>query len=188
MVVTPKNFLVLLLEEGHDAQLHEMIAAHSDGTPSVRVVAPAHVGPVQWLATDEDAARLEAEARALAAEWVLRDEATVEGEAGESDPVLAAEDALRTFPADEILLVGGGSEDGGIEQSLRELGVPVRRVPRGGEVRERRTLRESMRALARGESKATPFVLFAGVNLALLALGAVISVVVLLVLFVLRVI
>ena len=153
----------------------------------MRVVAPAHVSVAQWLATDEDAARLEAETRVLETEWALGDEAQVEGEAGESDPVLAAEDALRTFPADEILLVGGGSEDGGVERSLRELGLPVTRVPAGERVRGRRRLRDAIRALARGESRATPFVLFAGVNLTLLALAGVITVVVLLVLLALHV-
>jgi hypothetical protein len=54
-------------------------------------------------------------------------------------------------------------------------------------VRGRRRLREAIRALARGESRATPFVLFAGVNLTLLALAGVITVVVLLVLLALHV-
>lgn len=183
-----RNLLVLLLEEGHEAQLQHALAARGDGTPSVRLVAPAHVSAAQWLATDEDAARIEAETRLLQTEWALRDEAEVEGEAGEADPVLAVEDALRTFPADEIVIVGGGGEDGGVERSLRELGLPVSRVPAGEPVRARRHRRETIRALARGKNKATPFVLFAGVNVALLALAALISVVVLLVLFVLRVI
>ena len=173
------NLLVLLLEDGHTPQLQQALAERSNGTPSVRVVAPAHVSAAQWLATDEDAARFEAETRVLETEWALGDEAHVDGGAGESDPVLAAEDALRTFPADEILLVGG-SEDGGVERSLRELGLPVTRVPVGARIRQRRPLREAIRALASGKSRATPFVLFAGVNLALLALAGLITVVVLL--------
>ena len=183
--MTERNLLVLLLEEGHESQLQDALAKRGDGTLSVRVVAPAHVTPIQWLATDEDAARIEAEGRVLQTEWALRDEAEVEGEA---DPVLAVEDALRTFPADEILLVGGGARDGGVERSLRELGLPVSRLAVGEQVRARRPLREAVRALARGETRATPFVLFAGVNLALLALAALISAVVLVVLFALRVI
>jgi hypothetical protein len=186
--MTARNLLVLLLEEGHESQLQQVLVERGDGTPSVRVVAPARVGAVEWLATDEDAARAAAETRVLQTEWALRGEVEIEGEAGESDPVLAAEDALRTFPADEILLVGAGRENGGIERSLRELGVPVTRVPAGERVRKRRPLREAMRTLARGESRTTPFVLFAGVNLVLLAATAAISVTVLLVLLALRVI
>ena len=151
--------------------------------PVVHIVAPARVGAVEWLATDEDAARTEAELRALQAEWVLQGKAQVDGEAGDSDAVLAAKDALRRFPADEILLVGGAGEDGGTESSIRQLGLPVRRVPAATRARERKRLREAMRALARGGSKATPFVLFVAVNGALLMLAGLIALVVLLVLW-----
>src|SRR5439155_381428 len=61
--------------------------------------------------------------RALEAEWILSDEGTVGGEAGEADPTLAVEDALRRFPADEILLVGATNRS--VQGSLRRLGVPT---------------------------------------------------------------
>jgi hypothetical protein len=48
-------------------------------------------------------------------------------------------------------------------------------------VRERNALREFGRAIRAGRSKATPFVLFAGVNLALLGLATAISLIVLLI-------
>ena len=184
--MTARNLLVLLLEDGHESQLRDVLAKRSGETPSVRLVAPAHVSAVEWLATDEDDARIEAETRVLAAEWALHGDGDVGGEAGEADPVLAVEDALRTFQADEILVVGGASRNGGFERSLRKLGLPVTRVPAGERARGRRPLREAMRALRRGENRATPFVLFAGVNLALLALAALISAVVLVVLLLLR--
>jgi len=104
--------------------------------PNVYVVAPAHVGPLHWLATDEQAARAEAGVRALEAEWILSGEAAVGGEAGEADPTLAVGDARRRFPAEEILLVGGGAADSSLQASLRRLGVPItwvgRRHPRAG--------------------------------------------------------
>lgn len=90
----------------------------------MHVVAPRRVSTLQWLASDEDEARTEAEVRALEAEWTLSDEAEAEGEAGDVDPVQAVADALRTFPADEILLVGRG--EGGIEASLRDFGCRSR--------------------------------------------------------------
>jgi hypothetical protein len=46
-----------------------------------------------------------------------RHQADVEGEAGDVDPVQPVEDALRTFPADEILTVGSAAENGGLEAS-----------------------------------------------------------------------
>jgi hypothetical protein len=50
-------------------------------------VAPARVGALEWLATDEDDARQQAHVRVLAAEWTLADQAQVQGEAGDVDPV-----------------------------------------------------------------------------------------------------
>lgn len=121
--------------------------------------------------------------RALAGEWSLAGASEVEGEA-EADPVLIVEDALRHFPADEILLAGGALEDGGVEAALRRFGLPVTRLRQSVRVRERSVLREAIRGLARGRSRATPFVLFTGVNLTLLVLAALITLVVLLVLLV----
>ncbi len=104
-------------------------------------------------------------------------------EAGDVDPVLAVEDALRHFDADEIVLVGGASENGGLEEALERLDRPVSRVDDDAPVRERSSLREFGRAIRGGRSKATPFVFFAGVNLALFMLAAAISLIVLLVLW-----
>ena len=42
---------------------------------------------------------------------MARDAAHVEAEAGDSDPLLAVEDALRTFCADEIIVVTRMGED-----------------------------------------------------------------------------
>ncbi len=74
----------------------------------------------------------------------------------------------RRFPADEILLA-----------SLRRLGVAItwigRSPPTSG---NRNRLRDAVRGLASGRSSATPFVAFAGANLALLLIGLLITVVV----------
>lgn len=177
-----RNLLVVLLEDPLKLRLREAIEQRGGGRPNVHIVAPARLGPLQWLATDEDDARTEASVRALAGEWSLVGECEVEGEAGEADSVLAVEDALRHFPADEILLAGGTSEDGGVEAALRRFGLPVTRLRQSLPVRERSMFREAIRGLARGRSRATPFVLFAGVNLALLVLAALITLVVLFIL------
>lgn len=101
--MTPKNLLIVMLEGGSRSALQHAVAQRGDGAPNVHVVAPTQVGPLEWLATDEDDARAEAGARALEAEWMLTTEADVGAETGDVDPVLAVEDALRKFPADEIL-------------------------------------------------------------------------------------
>jgi len=163
--------------------MRQAVAEHADGEPTVHVVAPTWVGPLEWLATDEDDARSEAEVRALEAEWTLADQAEVEGEAGDVDPVVAVDDALRSFPGDEILIVGGASENGVLEASLRRFGLPVTRAGGSLPPPEHPQVRETTRAIVAGRSKATPFVSFAGVNLTLLALAVAITVVVLLVLW-----
>ena len=177
-----RNLLVVLLDDPFELRLREAIEERSGGPQHVRIVAPARLGPLEWLATDEDEARAEAAVRAFEAEWTLAGEAEVEAEAGDVDPVLAVEDALRGFPADEILLVGGAGEDGGLEASLRRFGLPVTRLAGSLRVRRANPLREWARALAAGRSKATPFVFFVAVNVALFVLAALIALVVLLVL------
>jgi hypothetical protein len=174
-----RNLLVVLLNEALLSELRSAVEEHGDGLPNVYVVAPTHVGLLHWLATDEQAARAEAGVRALEAEWILSGEAAVGGEAGEADPTLAVEDALRRFPADEILLVGGEAIDRSLRASLRGLGVPITWVGQSPPARGNRgRLRDAVRGLASGRSCATPFVAFAGANLALLLIGLLITLVV----------
>ena len=169
-----RNLLVVLLSDASPSELRAAVEERGDGfgPPNVYVVAPMHVGPLHWLATDEQDARDEASVRALEAEWILGQEA-VGGEAGEADPTLAIEDALRRFAADEILLVGGPPDES-LVASIRSLGVPIAYAERGGAGR----LRETVRGLTSGRSAATPFVAFVGANLALLALGVVLTLIV----------
>jgi hypothetical protein len=103
----------------------------------VKVVSPAvKQSRLQWLTNEDDDARLDAE---RTAEQVARaaegDAAHVEAEAGDSDPLLAVEDALRTFPADEIVVVLRKGEDAswlekGAAETIAERfpGVPVKTV------------------------------------------------------------
>lgn len=172
----------MLLPDGSETELRRAVEAREEEL-EVRVVAPAHVGPLGWLASDVDDALREADVRALAAEWALGDRASVEAQSGDVDPVLAVEDALATFPADEILVVGGAAEDGVLDRSLRRFRLPVERL--GGPPPEpgHAELREAARAVVAGRSRATPFVFFAGVNLFLLLLAALVAAAVLLVLW-----
>src|SRR6478735_5532894 len=117
-----RNLLILLLDE---VSREELEGAIGDDFPSVYIVAPANVGPLEWLATDEARAQGEAEARVLAAEWLLAGSAAVGGERGNPDPVQAVEDGLDRFPADEVVVVGHGSLDEELVDGLRRFGVPV---------------------------------------------------------------
>jgi hypothetical protein len=102
----------------------------------VRVVAPAaDLSRLDWLANDEDDARGEAADRAerLGSE-AASDAESVEAEVGDTDPVQAIEDALREFPADELLLVtrrdedAGWLEEGTAEEALARFDLPIERV------------------------------------------------------------
>jgi hypothetical protein len=79
----------------------------------VRVVAPAtEISPLEWLASDEDDARAEAAQVATEAGRAVEPEAdAVEAGVGDTDPVQAIEDALREFPADELIVVSRPGEE-----------------------------------------------------------------------------
>ena len=75
------------------------------------VVAPASdISRLDWLTNAEDDARTDAAGRAdELAEAAPTDD--VESRVGDSDPVQAIADALRTFPADELIVVTLPDED-----------------------------------------------------------------------------
>lgn len=173
-----ERLLILLLDGGSRAELDAAVDDHGDGYPAVHIVVPAHVRTLDWLATDETRAHGEAGARVLEAEWLLDGAGEVSGETGEADPVLAVEDALRRFPADEIVVVGGGEVDEELVASLRSFGLPLSLnglTVRPASVRGR--ARGATRSLVSGRSAGTGFAAFVGANLGLLLLGVVISLV-----------
>jgi GABA permease len=112
-------------------EIRSTVASRFDEEADVRVVAPASgVSRVEWLTSDEDAARADAAARADQVATAIPS-ANVESTAGDVDPVLAIEDALREFPADEIVVVTRPEEDaswlesGSGEEAKRRFDIPV---------------------------------------------------------------
>ena len=170
------NVLVVVLDDGLQRPLERAMARRRDEPRRVHVVAPIRLGALDWLANAEDDAREDADRRALRAEWTVAGGAdVVEHEAGEPDPVLAVEDALRVFPADEILLVAATDGDLAIERSLRRFGLPVTRVPAARQRRRSGRARELAHGIAAGRSQATPFVVLIAVGLVFIALSALIA-------------
>jgi hypothetical protein len=102
-----KRVLVVATAPIEASELRERLRGHAGPDADVRVVAPASdLSPLEWLANDEDEARGEAAEIAGEAERAVEPEAArVETEVGDSDPVQAIEDALRRFPAEEVLVV-----------------------------------------------------------------------------------
>ena len=109
-----KRVLVVTTASVEPDRLRGEVLRHvGDENAEVKIVAPASdVSRLQWLANDEDEAREEAAQQA--------------DEAAE-----AVEDALRTFPADQIVIVtGSGDEAGWLEQDSasavsERFGLPV---------------------------------------------------------------
>lgn len=82
----------------------EVVRRAGEGA-DVLVVCPALNSPIRHWASDEDAARAEAERRLAASLSALASEGVeARGEVGDADPVQAMDDALRTFGADEIVI------------------------------------------------------------------------------------
>jgi len=116
-----------------DVALREAVQEHAGGeVVEVHIVAPApHTSRLQRLTGAVDEARAEADDIAREAAEAVKPTASVETEVGDPNPLQAIEDALRTFPADELIIVARpGSEADWLEkdrtqETLERLGLPV---------------------------------------------------------------
>jgi GABA permease len=107
------------------------IAKHVEGDAEVRVVAPVSgLSWLDWLANSEDDERAAAARRAdRLARAVPADR--VDSEVGDTDPLQAIDDAMRTFEPDEVVLVTAPDydtswlESGAAESARRRFDVPI---------------------------------------------------------------
>ena len=131
-----KKLLVIATAPVESGPLRDAVREHAGDEAEIHVVAPAaDVSPLQGLASDEDEAREKAAGVASeAAESVEPEAARTEAEVGDTDPVQAIEDALRTFPADEVLLVTRPDDDASwleedsAQEARERFGVPITRL------------------------------------------------------------
>lgn len=139
---------------------------------NVRVVTPAsRLSTAQWLASDEDSARDDAGRVADRVAGAIPQEA--EPEVGDPDPKLAVEDALRAFPADEVVVVTGGEVDpAAVEAAAARFRVPVRHVSAtaGGDA----ATEAPVAAVASGRSEWTPFLLLGSVALTIAVVAGIV--------------
>ena len=100
-----RRILVVTTAAAPEAEVGSVVRAHAGEDAEVYVVAPASkISRLDRLTNAEDDARADAGDRAeLAAEAVPGE--NVEAHAGDVDPLRAIEDALRVFPADEIVVL-----------------------------------------------------------------------------------
>jgi hypothetical protein len=101
-----RRILVIANETVGGTTLREEIRRRSEGFEEhVLVVCPALNSPLRHWASDDDRARAAAQER-LSRSLARLADAGIEarGEVGDSEPLQAMEDALRTFGADEIII------------------------------------------------------------------------------------
>src|SRR5512132_4058985 len=167
------NLLILALQPISDRETESAVEARKEqGEVNVHVVPAVTAGRFEWLTGADDDARAEAEKVADRTAHAL--DADVETEVGEPDPLLAVQDALALFPADEILVAGTPDEK--LEAGLRELGVPVTRL-RGHTDEEETAAVGYARDVTQGRSAETPFVVVGTVAAVILGLVAILSVI-----------
>ena len=101
----PRRLLVVATASVSAAALRTSVRSHGGEDAEILVVAPASdISRLDWLTNAEDDARGEAASLAETTAEATPTE-NVEASVGDSDPLKAIEDALRTFAADEIIVV-----------------------------------------------------------------------------------
>lgn len=119
-----QRVLVVVTDPVSPSALKRAVNDHVDHGAEVRLVSSPSLSFLEWVTSDEDDARGEAEELAVEAGRALQDPGPVELELGDADPVQAVKDALQTFPADEILLVSP-TGSGLTQPELDSFGIPV---------------------------------------------------------------
>jgi hypothetical protein len=128
------RIVILANEVIGDQALVREIVRHTKGRPAeARIVAPALVKSRLDLAAGDVDDQIEEAHRRLERSIAALEQSGIHamGDVGEADPVLALGDALRLFPADEVIVVAHPRERGTwleqdvVERSRREVDVPV---------------------------------------------------------------
>jgi hypothetical protein len=132
--------LVVVFSEVETADLESAIRRRADPDAEVRLVAPPELSRLRWLFMDVDRAHERAHSRVADAARAVDADLSVHAEALEPahpNPRQAVEDALRTFPADEVIVVTHPQTEASWQEQhafgdLDELDVPVRVLPLAG--------------------------------------------------------
>jgi hypothetical protein len=133
---TPRGVLILLTDELTEPDLIEELRGRLfDGPRRIVLVAPAvEETLIHHALSDVDTATRQARRRLESSLAELRRHGiSALGKVGDSDPVVAAEDALREYPADEILIVAHADDqarwfEAGLFERAREALYPAVRM------------------------------------------------------------
>jgi hypothetical protein len=131
----PRRILALVSEPVSGDALKQAVGAERAETAEVLVVAPALNTKTRFVMSDVDGAIERAEqVEQETVERMEEEGVDAAGDTGESDPLLALQDALQTFDADQIVLFthpGGRSnwlEEGVVDEARERFDRPVEHV------------------------------------------------------------
>jgi hypothetical protein len=131
----PKKILALVAEPVSADVLRSAVGEEDAGSAEVLVVAPALNTKKRFFLADPDPAIERADAvQEETVERLSEEGIDAAGDTGEEDPLLALQDALVSYDADEIVLFthAGGKqnwlEDGLVEQAKERFDAPVRHM------------------------------------------------------------
>ena len=126
-----RRILVVATTTVREGELRDRVRAHAGKDAELLVVVPASkISKLDWLTNAEDDARAEAAQRAEDVAQAAPGE-DVEARVGDSDPVRAIEDALRNFPADEVIVITRSDdkadwiEEGSGHEAQHRFSLPV---------------------------------------------------------------
>jgi hypothetical protein len=127
----------LLIATGEAAasedELPRLVRALIENASELLVMTPMLISRLQWLASDTDRARYEADERlstVLGHIETLAPEAGISGRIGDDTPFTAFADAIREFLPDHILIAlrsgdHSGWQERGLLDQIREFGIPI---------------------------------------------------------------
>ncbi|MBA2764740.1 MAG: hypothetical protein H0U42_08685 [Thermoleophilaceae bacterium] len=128
----PHRILALVSEPVSGEQLRSAIG-ESAANAEVLVVAPALISRTRWIFADPDPAIDRAEAvQEETVHQLDEDGVDAAGNTGESDPLLAIQDALATWPADELVVFhhpeaeANWLEDGLVDDARARFSLPIK--------------------------------------------------------------
>ena len=127
------KLLVLAPHAVDAAAVRQALPGEDLADAEVLVVSPAvqQSGLRFWMSDTDDAIVKAERAADETAESLSGEAGHVRSQSGESEPLLAIQDALATFPADRILVFRGDSDDyreEDLAQAQERFGVPVTEV------------------------------------------------------------
>src|SRR3954468_9391481 len=129
----PKKILALVSEPVSADALRSAVGPEEADDAEVLVVAPALNSKKRFFLADPDPAIGRAdEVQEETVERLGEEGIDAAGDTGESDPLLAIQDALTTYPADEIVLFTHKKgdtnwlEDGVVDEAKKRFDPPVR--------------------------------------------------------------